>query len=143
MPKLDMNGSSRDFLRISEQYGWKLHSYLRERTSDPRLQQELYSQIIRAYCAGNQRFRNEEQALLAVAEQICVRRKLIPIHQIAPKGKTERGGGFAFWLALILLLLLIALCLWVMTGLMMEMGLIPFLNLGHRWVMDWFMNLFQ
>ena len=137
-----MNGSSsREFLRISEQYGWKLHSYLRERTSDPRCQQELYTLIIRTYCAGKQNVRNEEQALMATAQRICTQQKLTRIPNTS-NDKSEKGSTFGFWLALNLLLLLIMLCLWIMAGLLMEMGLLPYLNLGHKWIVDWFMNLF-
>ena len=54
----------------------------------------------------------------------------------------KRHGGFIFWLCLTLLSLGIIAALWVMAGLMMDMNIIPKLDLGYTWfsanVAPWF-----
>lgn len=140
---INHNGArSQEFLRISELYGWKLHTYLKERTSDYRIREELYSQIICTFCAEDHHPGQEERALFAVADRICAQRKLfcVPDFEEDTPGKCV---NFWFCLALVLLLVLIGVCLWVMLGLLMEIGLIPYLDLGHSWMMNRITNLFS
>lgn len=64
----------------------------------------------------------------------------------AKKGKPEkrerRRGGFGFALCVLILLVGIAAALWVILGLLMDMQLIPYLDLGYSWfnmhVAPWF-----
>ena len=140
---MNRNGSiisSREFLRISELYGWKLHSYLQNRTSDQRIREELYSQIICTFCAEAHHPGHEERTLFLVADRICAQRKVF-CQPDFEEDTPQKGSNLGFCLLLVLLLVLIGLCLWVLLGLLMELGLIPYLDLGHGWMMERLMNL--
>lgn len=141
---INHNGAkSQEFLRISELYGWKLHNYLQDRTTDPRILEELYSLIIQTFCDEYHRFGDEEQGLISVADRICAQRHLYSLSEF-DDDILEIEDNARFWIVLVLLLVLIGVCLWIMLGLLMEMGLIPYVDLGHDWVlnririMNWF-----
>ncbi len=126
-----------EYLRTSDRYGWKLYSYLRSRTADPKLVEKLYRECLLEFCKCGKA--EDEDLLLRIAQRVCVSQ--IPVTQDrCLQLEPERKGGFGFYVCLTLLIMLIALCLWVILGLLMELGIIPHFNLGHGWILDWIMS---
>ena len=67
--------------------------------------------------------------LLQYADIYC-RKKSITSEEM------KTSGGFGFWVALILLLLLNGICLWIIGGILMEMGILPEMDLGYHWLKE-------
>ena len=113
-----------EFLRLSDLYGWKLYQYLMERTTDKQLLQKLYSDCLEELCRGAPGDSREEELLLEIAERVLSR------HAESEK-PSKRNWGFI--ISLLLIMGLILVCLWILPGLLMEMGILPYVNLGYPW----------
>ena len=122
---------SAEFLRVSDLYGWKLYQLLLERTSDKQLLEELYAECLEAFCKENPGGSNEEAHLMKTAELVCTAR-LQSQRREPEEPKQWRHRGYV--ISIFLLLALIALCLWIIAGLLMELGILPYVNLGYPWL---------
>lgn len=136
------------YLELSNEYGWKLYSYLRDRIDDQKGLSSAYEKILRGFYQGitdDNRQGSIETMLYEAADRFCADNGSQPASKKARKQKSthkqeqsrkEKGSGFGFWLSFLVLLVLNLICLWIIAGLFMDMGLIPFLDLGY----DWFNN---
>jgi len=140
------------YLELSNEYGWKLYSYLRAKLKDPKDLPAAYEKAMQRFyqsVIGQSGQGNLEARLYEAADSVCETGKpaaqKLKGHTVSDTAEnmlTETKGGFGFWLALVLLLLLNTVCLWFIVGLLMDMGFIPVFDLGYSWfhanVAPWF-----
>lgn len=138
------SGYDRDsamYLELSDKYGWQLYSYLSEKTQNPKDLPAIYEKAMRSFykkvCSGNSE-KELETVLFETADQILRNTDSVVTDNssgaISKTKKAEKeGGGFLFWLAFLLLLLLNVFCLWAIVGLLMNMGFLPVTDLGYSW----------
>lgn len=123
-------GDQKVFLDLSDEYGWTLYSYLSQRIRNPVLVKHAYEQILKKFYLNIQHTDQQgsaETVLLLLADAYCV--------ELPPQTEAVQSpSGFGFWVALILLILLNGLCLWIIGGILMEMGMIPLFDLGYSWI---------
>ena len=123
------SGDQTAYLDLSNEYGWALYSYLSERIREPDLVQSTYQEVLNEFYRNIPNMNQKgsvEAVLLGLADAYCG-------HVPPPPEKVEKSAGLRFWFCLILLLLLNGLCMWIIVGILMEMGVIPTLNLGYNW----------
>lgn len=137
------------YLELSGQYGWKLYSRLSERIEDRKVLLEIYEKGMERFCELAETCDDPDvlEKLLADAADYACEGLINPERPLnSAKAKSRKGSGFGFWLAFTALLLLNLACLWVILGLLMDMGILPEIDLGYRWaqntVMPWLRQLF-
>lgn len=121
---------SRAFLDLSEEYGWILYSFLSKRIHEPDMLQRAYEQVLTDFYRNIRHSKEQgsvEPALMAVAEAYCGK---LP----AERQTAHSFPGCGFWVALVLLILLNIICLWFIGGILMEIGIIPYFDLGYSWI---------
>lgn len=59
-----------------------------------------------------------------------------------PRGKGSRRHGVGFFFVILFLVLFILLSLWLLSGLLMSLGVIPFFDLGYLWFNKYLFRLF-
>lgn len=137
------------YLELSGQYGWKLYSCLSERIEDRKVLSEIYEKGMERFCELAETC-DDPDALdkyLADAADYAFEGLKKPEGSPNPaKIKPRKGSGVGFWLAFTALFLLNLACLWVILGLLMDMGILPEIDLGYSWaqytVMPWLEQLF-
>ena len=137
------------YLELSGQYGWKLYSCLSERIEDRKVLSETYEKGMERFCELAETCDDPdalEKLLADAADYACEGLKKPEGSPNPAKTKPRKGSGFGFWLAFTALLLLNLACLWVILGILMDMGILPEIDLGYRWaqntVMPWLGQLF-
>lgn len=158
---------SKAFCQLTEDYGWKVYSCIRERIGDA-------DQVNAAFHETFSDFSSDltsqdgsdavEALLLAYADRVCSRMEnasakpakaapyAVPVPEAfraepsAEKKKTKEPGHgqgrIWFGLCVAVLLLGIAAAVWTILGLLMDMGYVPELDLGYSWfnvhIAPWF-----
>ena len=140
----DMNA----YLELSNEYGWKLYSYLQKNIKDKNKLSETYDLVLRGFYDGlseNTRQGSIESLLYETADRFC--RAQYPNPKIAKSAnanpvKQKPADRVIFWPVFLLLIILNCGCLWVIAGLLMDMGILPVIDLGYSWfhmnVFPWF-----
>ncbi|MCI5801657.1 MAG: hypothetical protein MR014_05675 [Oscillospiraceae bacterium] len=59
-----------------------------------------------------------------------------------PRGKGSRRHGVGFFFVILFLVLFVLLSLWLLSGLLMSLGVIPFFDLGYLWFNKYLFRLF-
>ena len=137
------------YLQLSDEYGWLVYSYLQKKIPDTKELSTIYEKVLKDFCADivtNHRKGTIEELLLEAAEAACGQSdssSSAPVSVDRSKSrKIEKDGGVDFWVAFVLLLLLNLSCLWIIVGLLMDMGFLPAIDLGYCWfhenVAPWF-----
>ena len=127
------------YMEVSEQYGWKLYSYLQTKIKDPKRIKTVYESVMLTFCdtvKNNTRYKNMDAVLYAFADQACGISRPIALERHdtdSEKGKKSGDNSIGFWIAFVLLLLLNFLCLWIIAGLLMDLGILPSIDLGYSW----------
>lgn len=169
---------TRDFkayCQLTEDYGWKLYSRIRERFDDAQKANAVFNETLSCFCSDLTDHEGDDALdalLLAYAEKVCSRMEQneqqtelqnvqqnreeqfvsevpddsedIMEEETAPpkKDKVSTRGSFGFRLCIFLLLLGILAVIWIILGLLMDMNLIPQLDLGYTWfnanIAPWF-----
>ena len=134
------------YLELSGQYGWKLYSHLSERIEDRQMLSEIYEKGMERFCELAETCDDPDaldEFLADAADYACEGLKK---PEGSPNPAKAKRSGFGFWLAFTALLLLNLACLWVILGLLMDMGILPEIDLGYRWaqntVIPWLEQLF-
>ena len=144
------------YLELSNEYGWKLYSYLQKKIKDHKVLSSVYEKAMLDFykCAMERCPDNMEEMLYNIADRAynagtaasaasAGRRKQEKTEDARQTlGRKKQQGGFGFWLIFMLLLLLNMFCLWVIVGLLMDMGIITEIDLGFSWfdenIVRWF-----
>ncbi|MGN0627421.1 MAG: hypothetical protein ACI4IT_05610 [Oscillospiraceae bacterium] len=161
---------SKDFkayCQLTENYGQKLYSHIRDRFDDKEKANAAFHETLVDFCGSITDFGGDdviEYLLLACAEDVCDRmeresrdadeitwgtekaqkKSAVSAHKKAKKTKrpVSGSGRLGFGLCIALLVLGMAAALWVILGLLMDMNLIPQIDLGYEWfnlhVAPWF-----
>lgn len=143
------------FLEMTDNYGWALYSEIRKKIPKKADADRIYDETMQQFyrCLQNSACDDPMEALLyAFADKISKEQGLrgdclttydvniqppvlqIPYIHEADEGKRKKKKGHG-WLRLGLALLMISFLavLWTGLGLMMEAGLIPYVDLGYTW----------
>ncbi|MGN0628693.1 MAG: hypothetical protein ACI4IW_03585 [Oscillospiraceae bacterium] len=160
---------SKDFkayCQLTENYGQKLYSHIRERFNDKDKANAAFHETLSDFCSILTNYNGSdavEYLLLACADNVCDQMEQMQqgaaetagesektqITRVSKRRKTKKNAGrasgtgrFGFGLCAALLLLGMAAALWVILGLLMDMGFIPQIDLGYEWfnfnVAPWF-----
>lgn len=164
-----INMSDRDaFNKLTDAYGWKLYSHIR-RNTDSREQADMVFNETFSRIYGTMKSYDSDDALEAmlmmysdsIGQNIKAQpQTVMPPHfdngfleNVQPEGKKDRKGrkegkkrsGFRKllnFIGVLILLLAIAAIVWVMVGLLMDLKVIPYFDLGYSWfnanIVDWF-----
>lgn len=150
MQNLSFRLNPAKYLELSDQYGWKLYSCLSERIEDRKMLSEIYEKGMERFCELAETCDDPDaldKFLAEAADYACEGLKKPEGPPNPAKSKARKESGFGFWLAFTALLLLNLTCLWVILGLLMDMGILPEIDLGYRWaqntVMPWLGQLFE
>lgn len=155
--KRDVNA----YLELTQTYGWKLYSHLRARFDDRELTEAAFNETLTNFyntIAGGTGDDVVESLLLAYADQTCQKMKqtsMVPLKsayaakprlvQESAETNTKPSGksnGLGFGLGVGILVFGILAALWVIVGLLMDMNILPELDLGYSWfnsaIAPWF-----
>lgn len=156
------------FDMLSQNYGWKLYSYIRKNTSDRAAADRIFSETFQNFydlLNGYQGDDPIEAMLFGCADQLVAdggeaSPKLpkdmgqwaigheagfsLPEVELkeAPAKKETLGMKLFYGLCIILLIIGIAAAIWIMLYMLMSMNLIPQVDLGYIWFNEHVMNLF-
>lgn len=131
------------YLQLTRAYGLKLYSHLREQCGDKETADMAFNQTLEHFYGALTADDSQdavEAILCAFADHTCLqmRQEKEPEEEKAEKG----GGSLGFVLGICILSVGILAALWVILGLLMDMNLIPELDLGYSWfntyVASWF-----
>ena len=123
-------GDPAAFRDFSDQYGWDVYSALSQRIRDQEALKAAYTEIMSAAYvnAGTGNLQGDIGSALADAiNQHCCQ---LPHEQVTE----EKPAGVLFWTVLILLVVLNLICLWLIGGILMEVGILPAIDLGYSWL---------
>ena len=130
---------------LTEHYGWKLYSYLQTRFQKKEQVDAALIETLRQFyntVAGSDDA--IEALLISFADQTCrdmIQTQGLPATAV-PKKKSRKMSGIFFSIALCLLLLCIFGAIWVIIGLLMDLGIMPEVDLGYSWfsanIFPWF-----
>lgn len=155
--KRDVNA----YLELTQTYGWKLYSHLRAKFDDRELTDAAFNETLTNFynaIAGGTGDDAVESLLLAYADQTCQKLKQtskVPAQSAdTPKPRlaqepveadtksSGKSSGLGFGLGVGILVLGILAALWVIVGLLMDMNILPELDLGYSWfntaIAPWF-----
>ena len=143
-------------MQLTQDYGWKLYSYLREQLDDKDAADEAFNRTLTGFynsLAVKSGDDAVETLLYAFADQTCSQMSaernvpahtmMIPESETVPQAATpissnpaqrkKKSGRFGFVLGVTVLMIGILIAGWVIVGLLMDMGLLPELDLGYSW----------
>lgn len=151
------------FLELTDRYGWAVYSAICEKYPDPIVADKVYNETMNAfyYALAVSDAEDPLEALLTgFANRISPDRLLfdqstragehqVPeirlchgvLHSKNPADSARKPIGFWYVLAIVLILLTIAGLLWIIAGMLMEMGYLPFYDLGYSWLFSHLMQL--
>lgn len=122
------------YLELSNQYSWKLYAHLESSVQNRQLLKELYEKAMACFCESVNEWDDSEQLegkLYEAADRVCEANPHLTEHQLEPQA--GKGSGLGFWVAFLLLLVLNLVCIWIILGIMMDIGWIPEMDLGYSW----------
>ena len=162
------------FLEFSDKYSWSLYSAIREKFPDSETASKIYSEAINGFYRSLNEWEGDdplEALLLEYANGVCCKNGLpglqgdAPVGQRAPvdagmpdlvpqqedrhpaenSSKTEKkSGGFLYRMVALLLTAGIAAAIWVIVGILMDIGVVPEYDLGYSWfnanIAQWFLR---
>lgn len=123
-------GDPTAFRDFSDRYGWDVYSSLSQRIRDQEALKAAYTEIMSEVYrnAGAGKLEGDlESALTDAVNRYCGGHPDKPVAE-------EKPAGAGFWIMLILLLALNGICLWLIGGILMEMGILPAFDLGYSWL---------
>lgn len=118
------------FTDISNEYGWAVYTSLSERIRDRDAVKNAYTQIMSDFYRDVREGKMQgeiKDILLDAVNRYCA------MFPAAPEA-SEKPAGVGFWLLLTLLLVLNGICLWMIAGILMEMNVLPTIDLGYSWI---------
>lgn len=143
------------FVEMTDRYGWSVYSAVRKKYADPVMAEKVYNEAMNAFYRGlaNSTAEDPVEALLCTfADHISVERlgtqtaetaptyappkiqldtAQDPVNASAPV--VRKKHGFWYKLGVLLVLVAIAAVLWCLAGLLMDMNIIPYIDLGYSW----------
>ena len=145
------------YLEMTDKYSWSVYSLIKSRISDKNKAELIYNETMNGFFQGLSGTKGNdamEALLLMYADKVCQANMdesdaAVVGNPEKKKRKTESGtdtaekkGGFLYHICVWLLILAIVLVIWVILGLLMDMNLIPYYELGYTWfntnVLPWF-----
>lgn len=164
-----MHRDSDAFLEMTDRYGWALYSEIRKAYPDKEDADKVYQETMQQFyrCLQNPNCDDPLEAILcAMADQVAYRKgilvdpteaepfdfseappaikaqRLMEMHNSVPEKRKSKIGVF---FGTLILLPVMAFCIWVIVGFLMEQGIIPFCDLGYIWfcslVEQWLMSM--
>ena len=156
------------FDALSENYGWKLYSYIRKNTQDRASADRIFSDTFSRFYDAVEGYEGEdpiEALLFSCADQSAGEASIPEKGEERPMGQWAIGqeAGFSLppvhaqgtmekrdplWLRLfygisiVLLVIGILAALWIMAYMLMSMNLIPAADIGYSWFNTHIANLF-
>ena len=157
------------FDMLSQNYGWKLYSYIRKNTADRASADRIFSDTFQNFydlldgyegddpieamlftCAdklvknGAAASKPEVQSPMGQWEIGCEAGFSLPKVEAAEGATKKESLGMKFFYGICILLLVIGIfaALWIMLYMLMSMNLIPQMDLGYSWFNANVMNLF-
>lgn len=131
---------------LTEHYGWKLYSYLQTRLKHKEQVDAALNETFRQFYNTVSGSDDAIEALLvSFADRTC--QNMMQDHSfhtpgVQKKKKDRKAGTILFMVALSALLVGIFGALWVIMGLLMDLGIMPEVDLGYSWfsanVFPWF-----
>ncbi len=155
------------FEALSERYGWKLYSYIRRNSPDRETADRIFSESIGRFYAGIENYHGDdpvEAMLFFCADQASRGKKAGTVPQ-ENMGQWQIGheAGFTLppvdlsmikrrkepvWLrvfygvCIVILVLGILAAAWIMIWMLMNMHILPEMDLGYSWFNQHIMRLF-
>ena len=148
-------GDRASFTALSDQYGWKLYSYIRRNTPDRDTADRIFSETFSRFYASMDRYDSEdpiETMLYVYADQAGSQEQAgndtadlskweighesgfsLPEVELPKKSRESTGLRIVYGFCIALLSAGILLSIWVMVGMLMNMNLIPYVDLGYDW----------
>lgn len=126
------------FLKMTDKYSWPVYEKIRKRVSDPEAADALFQKTMDGFYRSLHESQGAdplEAMLLVYADSVIEKHEtgcgegIVYRSKAADKPVKRRSGGFVT----VILLLCIATVLWVIAGLLMDMNLIPSVDLGYSW----------
>ena len=126
------------FLKMTDKYSWPVYSQIRKKVSDPEVADALFQKTMDGFYRSLHESQTDdplEAMLLVYANGVIEKHEgasgehIVYSTKTAEKTEKRRSGGFAAFL----LLTAIVIVLWVIAGLLMDMNLIPAVDLGYAW----------
>lgn len=136
-----MNRNSDAFLEMTDKYSWPVYQAIRTRVSDSRQADHLFHKTMDGFYRSLHESKTNdpvEALLLIYTEKVLLENQKtggsFQSHEknIHVSGTDEKGGFFRIAVNF-LLIAAIAVMLWVIVGLLMDMNLIPAYDLGYTW----------
>lgn len=133
------------YLQLTQDYGWKLYAHLSAKLKDPEQTNRAFNDTLAYFyemLADQPGDDVIETLLYQIGDYICkqpVDAKQDTVEQTADKKRkktSRKGGSVAYWIAATVLTILILVALWVIAGLLMDMGYLPKVNLGYDWLLE-------
>ena len=126
------------FLKMTDKYSWSVYSQIRKKVSDPEVADALFQKTMDGFYRSLHESQTDdplEAMLLVYANGVIEKHEascgegIVYSAKAADKPAKRSSGG----LVTVFLLLCIAAVLWVIAGLLMDMNLIPAVDLGYAW----------
>lgn len=155
------------FETLSENYGWKLYSYIRRNSPDKETAERVFSDTFSRFYDTLENYQGDdpiEAMLYACADDVSVQKTedrengstagqwsigheagfALPEVDLKKyeKKKEPLGIRIFYGICIALLILGILAALWIMVWMLMSMNLIPYLDLGYSWFNAHIANLF-
>lgn len=133
-----MRRDTEAFLKMTDKYSWPVYSKIRKKVSDPEVADALFQKTMDGFYRSLHESQTDdplEAMLLVYADSIIEKHEggcgegIVYSTKAADKPAKRGSGG----LVTVFLLLCIAAVLWVIAGLLMDMNLIPAVDLGYAW----------
>ena len=155
------------FEALSENYGWKLYSYIRRNTEDRATADRIFSNTFSAFYDAVGKYESEdpiETMLYICADQASCGEKLashqntemsqwaigheagFSLPEVMPqeekKAKESVGMKIFYFICIFLLVVGIAAAVWILLWMLMNMDLMPWLDLGYTWFNQHILDIF-
>lgn len=132
-----MQRDSSAFLEMTEQYSWSVYSKIRESVTDPDQTDRLFHMSMDGFYRGLYESRTEDpvEALLLMYTDMVLQEEREKTGVLRPQKNsiTQEKGSVFSGLLTALLLGAIAVTIWIIAGLLMDMNLLPFFDAGYSW----------
>ena len=128
---------------LTEKYGWKLYSYLKTRFQDKaKVDEALNETLHRFYSTIAGSDDAIEALLISFAERTCQDMMGGNKRSVPEKKSSGKIGRILFIIAISILIFCIFVALWIIVGLLMDLGIMPEVDLGYSWfsanIFPWF-----
>lgn len=149
------------FLEMTERYGWSVYSAIREKYPDREQADKIYNETMNAFyhsLAASDAEDPLEALLHGLADRISPDKLLfeqeikgipdIPLCQRKASSEksaapARRRKGIGRFFGVLLILVILAGCVWIAAGYLMRMHYIPYYDLGYSWLYANVMQFFQ